>query len=147
MMALQCPDLRVTVVDKDQDRILRWHSRHLPIYEPDLDNVVRVARDGTLPTSPLIDKARGLELGLPRRIPNLFFSWDMASSVLEADIVFLSVDTPAQNASGDYQGPTNLTRLKSAVENIALAAKPGVIIVEKSTVPCGTAKVIRDIVC
>ena len=146
-MALQCPELRVTVVDKDQDRIMRWHSRHLPIYEPDLDNIVRVARDGTLSTSLVLDKMRGAEVVFPRRTPNLFFSWDMASSVSDADIVFLSVDTPAQNANGDTTGPTNLTRLKSAVESVALAAKAGVIIAEKSTVPCGTAKTIRDIVC
>src|SRR3569833_981370 len=46
-MAFQSPHIRVSVVDKDLSRIRRWNSRHPPIYEPGLADVLRVARDGS----------------------------------------------------------------------------------------------------
>jgi UDPglucose 6-dehydrogenase len=47
IIAYQNPRVRVTVVDKDEARIRRWNSKHLPIYEPGLEEIVRIARDGT----------------------------------------------------------------------------------------------------
>lgn len=46
VLALKNPSIQVTVVDRDDRRIRRWNSRHLPIYEPGLAEVVRIARDG-----------------------------------------------------------------------------------------------------
>ena len=55
VIALKCPHIRVTVVDKSNERIAQWNSQKLPIYEPGLDQVVQ--------------KCRG---------KNLFFSTDIA---------------------------------------------------------------------
>jgi len=40
MIAKQCPDIPVHVVDLNQERIDAWNSDQLPIYEPGLDEVV-----------------------------------------------------------------------------------------------------------
>ncbi len=50
MIAKQCPDIPVHVVDLNQKRIDAWNSDQLPVYEPGLDEVVREARDETLPS-------------------------------------------------------------------------------------------------
>jgi UDPglucose 6-dehydrogenase len=47
VMALHNPHMRVSVVDKDEARIRRWNSRHPPIYEPGLSEILRIARDGS----------------------------------------------------------------------------------------------------
>lgn len=40
VIALKCPEIRVTVVDKSVDKIEQWNSEVLPIYEPNLDEVL-----------------------------------------------------------------------------------------------------------
>jgi UDPglucose 6-dehydrogenase len=145
VIAFMNPHIRVTVVDRDHRRIRRWQSRHLPIHEPGLSDIVRVARDGTnAVTSP----SGGFQIDamLPARAPNLFFSTDCDRYISEADLVFLSVNTPTKVSGIGAGAATNISILESAMRSIALVAKPGAIIVEKSTVPCRTAQVIRDIV-
>ena len=73
MIAHKCADHTVTVVDLNQARIDAWNSDELPIYEPGLDDVVKAAR-GT----------------------NLFFSTDVDTAIREADIIFISVNTPTK---------------------------------------------------
>ena len=73
MIAHKCADHTVTVVDINQARIDAWNSDTLPIYEPGLDEVVKAAR-GT----------------------NLFFSTDVDTAIREAEIVFISVNTPTK---------------------------------------------------
>ena len=65
-IALKCPEIEVVVVDINEQRIAAWNSDKLPIYEPGLDEVVKVARGR-----------------------NLFFSTDVNKHVAEADIVFV----------------------------------------------------------
>ncbi|PVH71427.1 nucleotide sugar dehydrogenase [Cadophora sp. DSE1049] len=142
VIAFQNPNIRVTVVDKDVNRIRKWNSQHLPIHEPGLNEIVRVARDGTNVTKVNIDGAFIAEL--PARLPNLFFSTEVAKCVSEADIVFLSVNTPTKITGIGAGAATNMVALEGATKDIALAAKPGAIIVEKSTVPCRTAQIVRD---
>ena len=135
MIAMQNPHIRVTVVDKDAMRIRRWMSQHPPIHEPGLRDVLRVARDGT--------RAHG---GQPARAPNLFFSTDVSRCIAEADLIFLSVNTPTKLSGIGAGSATDLFALELAAQSVAEVARPGAIIVEKSTVPCRTAKRIRDIV-
>ncbi|KAG4415013.1 hypothetical protein IFR04_011834 [Cadophora malorum] len=142
VIAFQNPDIRVTVVDKDANRIRKWNSQHPPIHEPGLNEIVRVARDGTNATKVNIDGAFTAEL--PARLPNLFFSTEVSKCVSEADIVFLSVNTPTKITGIGAGAATNMVALEGATKDIALAAKPGAIIVEKSTVPCRTAQIVRD---
>ncbi|KAH7382008.1 hypothetical protein BKA64DRAFT_218369 [Cadophora sp. MPI-SDFR-AT-0126] len=143
VIAFQNPNIRVTVVDKDANRIRKWNSQHLPIHEPGLSEIVRVARDGTNAVKVNIDGTFAAEL--PARLPNLFFSTEVAKCVSEADIVFLSVNTPTKISGIGAGAATNMVALEGATRDIALSAKPGAIIVEKSTVPCRTAQVVRDI--
>jgi len=73
MIACKCPQYRVTVVDINPERIARWNSDDLPIYEPGLDEIVKSARG-----------------------KNLFFSTDIEKAIREAEIIFVSVNTPTK---------------------------------------------------
>lgn len=116
---------------------------HLPIHEPGLTNVVRIARDGV--NAVTLEQQDSLyQLRVPAREPNLFFSNDLDTGIGEADIIFICVNTPTKTAGIGAGAAANLSILESAVERIAGVAKPGAIIVEKSTVPCRTAEVVRE---
>ena len=69
VIALKCPEIKVTVVDLNEQRIKEWNSDSLPIYEPGLYDVVMQTRGR-----------------------NLFFTTDVEKSVAEADMVFLAVN-------------------------------------------------------
>lgn len=73
VLALKCPSIQVTVVDRSELRINQWNSSKLPIYEPGLEEIVQ--------------KCRG---------KNLFFSTDMVPALKEADLIFISVNTPTK---------------------------------------------------
>ncbi|KXL44492.1 MAG: hypothetical protein FE78DRAFT_108445 [Acidomyces sp. 'richmondensis'] len=107
----------VTVVDLDQGRIDAWISTQLPIYEPNLPDVVELPRDG--------DDARK---------PNLFFSTDLDSAIETADLIFRAVNTPTKTIGHGAGRASDLTYVESAARRIA-----------ESTVPCGTANVLRDV--
>ena len=143
MIAFQNPNIRVTVVDKDPHRIRKWNSKHPPIHEQGLRHILRVARDGTSVDCNQISKSAP---HLPVRSSNLFFSTSIAEYISEADIIFLSVNTPTKLTGLGAGLATDLIAIEEATIKIAQVAKPGAIIVEKSTVPCGTAQRITDIV-
>ena len=73
MIAKQCPHVEVNVVDINANRIAAWQTDELPIYEPGLLEVVQEARGR-----------------------NLFFSTDVDEGIRQADIVFVSVNTPTK---------------------------------------------------
>jgi UDPglucose 6-dehydrogenase len=172
VMAFQNPSIRVTVVDKDAQRIAQFKTRHLPIYEPGLYEVLRVARDGTKSckfyneahragssldgmssnsseTSECESQcgAHREEIEVPARAPNLFFSTEVSKSISEADIVLICVNTPTKRRGIGKGKATDVTALEAVTREIAIHAKPGAIIVEKSTVPCKTAEIVQDTVC
>ncbi|OOF95201.1 hypothetical protein ASPCADRAFT_169590 [Aspergillus carbonarius ITEM 5010] len=136
ILALYNPSVEVTVLDRDPRRIQSWRSSHLPVHEPTLYNVVRATRDGA-------DVADANE-AYSRRQPNLFFTCD-STSIAQADMVFLAVNTPTKTFGLGAGRATDMTAVDGAVQEIALHAKPGAIIVEKSTVPCGTAERVRQL--
>ncbi|GKZ32857.1 hypothetical protein AbraIFM66950_002501 [Aspergillus brasiliensis] len=135
VLALYNPSLAVTVLDRDPRRIQSWKSVHLPVHEPTLYNVVRATRDGS-------DVAQNVG-NYSRRQPNLFFTCD-STTISEADMVFLAVNTPTKTFGIGAGRATDMTAVDGAVQEIARHAKPGAIIVEKSTVPCGTAERVRQ---
>ncbi|PYI00361.1 nucleotide sugar dehydrogenase [Aspergillus sclerotiicarbonarius CBS 121057] len=135
ILALYNPSVQVTVLDRDLRRIQSWKSSHLPVHEPSLYNVVRATRDGS-------DIANANE-AYSRRQPNLFFTCD-STSIAQADMVFLAVNTPTKTFGLGAGRATDMTAVDGAVQEIALRAKPGAILVEKSTVPCGTAERVRQ---
>ncbi|KAI6889397.1 hypothetical protein KC355_g21470, partial [Hortaea werneckii] len=128
VIAAKNPHIQVTVVDLNQNRIDAWRSPSLPIYEPGLQDVVELARDG-----------------LDGRTPNLHFSTDVEDSILAADLIFISVNTPTKTVGVGAGRASDLTYVESAARQIAEVATSNKIIVEKSTVPCGTASSLRDI--
>lgn len=135
-------------MDLNAERIAAWNANHLPIHETGLPKIVRIARDGaneaTVTGLPGMDESSGLRL--PARKPNLFFSTNVTPCVAEADIIFICVNTPTKEYGVGAGASADLGALESATRTIAKNAKSGAVIVEKSTVPCGTARIISDIV-
>ena len=123
MIAKNCPEHKLTVVDINQDRIDRWNSDELPIYEPGLLEVVKQARGR-----------------------NLFFHTDVAEATREADIIFVSVNTPTK-MFGEGAGKAADLQFweKTAREILKNCRKPNVIVVEKSTLPVRTAEAMARI--
>uniref|UniRef100_A0A1B6EEU7 UDP-glucose 6-dehydrogenase n=1 Tax=Clastoptera arizonana TaxID=38151 RepID=A0A1B6EEU7_9HEMI len=122
VIALKCPDITVTVVDKSIERIDQWNSDKLPIYEPGLDEVVR--------------KCRGT---------NLFFSTDIESAIKAADLIFISVNTPTKTFGNGKGRAADLKYVEGAARMIADIATGTKIVVEKSTVPVRAAESIMNI--
>eukprot|EP00475_Leptophrys_vorax_P043432 TRINITY_DN8367_c0_g2_i1.p1 TRINITY_DN8367_c0_g2~~TRINITY_DN8367_c0_g2_i1.p1 ORF type:complete len:482 (-),score=52.06 TRINITY_DN8367_c0_g2_i1:439-1884(-) len=122
MIAYKCPEIQVTVVDISKPRITAWNSDTLPIYEPGLDDVVKACRN-----------------------KNLFFSNEVEKAVAEADIVFVSVNTPTKTRGLGAGRAADLTYWESAARMIGDVSTSDKIVVEKSTVPVKTAEAIEKI--
>jgi UDPglucose 6-dehydrogenase len=150
VIALYNREVTVTVVDKDAARIARWNSQHPPIYEPGLQEILRITRDGT--NTYQFNQNRGgnppaeisqVTVGRP---PNLFFTTDMEKSAQTANIIFICVSTPTRHEGEGAGSATDMTAFETVAAFVAAHAQPGVIIVEKSTVPCGTADAFENVV-
>ncbi|RYP02507.1 hypothetical protein DL766_010334 [Monosporascus sp. MC13-8B] len=128
VIANKAPQLQVTVVDIDARRIEAWNSDNLPVYEPNLFQLVQPARDGT-----------------KDRRPNLIFSTAIDEKIAEADIIFIGVNTPTKKTGLGAGKASDLGWLESATRRVAKAAQGETIVVEKSTVPVGTADAMREI--
>jgi UDPglucose 6-dehydrogenase len=122
MIAEKCPDIRVEVVDLNEKRIAAWNSDELPVYEPGLDEVVRGARGR-----------------------NLFFTTNVEGAIREADIIFVSVNTPTKTYGIGAGKAADLRYIESAARMIASVAEGPKIIVEKSTIPVKTAEAMLTI--
>ncbi|KAG5950538.1 hypothetical protein E4U53_004884 [Claviceps sorghi] len=152
VIAFQNPDIKVTVVDRDELRIRRWNSRHPPIYEPGLHDIVRVARDGSRAftfsnesaSETDVSPAGDGETDVACRPANLFFTTDVATSIGEADIVLVAVNTPTKDRGVGAGSATDMTAFEAVTAVVAQYAREGAIIVEKSTVPCRTAQLVAD---
>lgn len=124
VIAWKCPDIKVTVVDLSVERISQWNSDKLPIYEPGLDEVV-----------------------LRSRGKNLFFSNDVKSAILDADLIFISVNTPTKTFGNGKGRAADLKYVEGAARMIADISQSNKIVVEKSTVPVRAAESIANILC
>lgn len=122
MIAAKCPDIRVDVVDLNEERIAAWNTDELPIYEPGLLEVVKQARG-----------------------KNLFFSTETDEAIADADIIFVSVGTPTKTYGMGAGRAADLCYIEGAARMIARVAKGPKIIVEKSTIPVRTAVAMRTI--
>lgn len=143
MLALHHPTIAVEVLDRDPTRIQRWESPHLPVHEPGLDTVVRIVRDGAEMTEETILSLSSVPM---KRRPNLFFTCESAKSIARADIIMMAVNTPTKMFGIGAGCATSMTAFDGAMRDVAAHAKPGAIIVEKSTVPGGTAERVRKMV-
>lgn len=148
MIAYQCPNIQVTVVDKDPRRIEAWNSDCLPMYEPGLDDILASIRQRPATNGGYDSIGNDVKiLGNVGSTSNLRFSTDIERAIYEADIIVLCIDTPTKTFGTGQGVAADLTNLQAAVKTIARVAVTDKIMVEKSTVPCGTAEVIRDLVC
>ncbi|TGO63142.1 hypothetical protein BCON_0015g00710 [Botryotinia convoluta] len=158
ILALQNPQIKFTVVDKDTSRINQWNSKHLPIHEPGLPEIIRICRNGSRAFSISNDPStEDAELSsedffehtdhivIPARSPNLFFSDNVENCLGEADIIMIAVNTPTKTYGIGAGKATDMTAVESVVQDIGKYAKSGAIIVEKSTVPGRTGEFIKDI--
>ena len=124
VIALKCPDIKVTVVDLNAERIAAWNGPldNLPIYEPGLALVV--------------DKARG---------QNLFFSTEVDKAIEEAEMIFMAVNTPTKTEGEGAGMAADLRFVEACAKNIARVATTDKIVIEKSTLPVRTAEKIKEI--
>ncbi|XP_006007621.1 UDP-glucose 6-dehydrogenase [Latimeria chalumnae] len=122
VIAQMCPEVIVTVVDVNEDRIKAWNSDNLPIFEPGLQDVVL--------------SCRGL---------NLFFSTDIDQAIREADLIFISVNTPTKTFGIGKGRAADLKYIEACARRIAEVSSGCKIVVEKSTVPVRAAESIRRI--
>ncbi|KAI9473761.1 MAG: UDP-glucose/GDP-mannose dehydrogenase family, NAD binding domain-containing protein [Benjaminiella poitrasii] len=122
VIAYKCPDINVTICDINQKRIDAWMSDKLPIYEPGLEDIVFACRGR-----------------------NLFFSTDVDKHIQEADLIFVSVNTPTKKHGLGAGMAADLAYVEAATRRIAQVSTSSKIVVEKSTVPCRTAESMRAI--
>ena len=122
MIAHKCPGVTVTVVDINAERIAAWNQGPLPIYEPGLEEIVGLQRD-----------------------QNLFFSTEVEKEIREAEIVFISVNTPTKTYGVGAGRAADLRFVESCARQIAEVSDSDKIVVEKSTIPVRTAQSIKRI--
>lgn len=122
MIAVKCPRYRVTVVDINEEKINDWNSPHLPIYEPGLDEMVKKVRN-----------------------KNLFFSTDIEKGIRDADIIFVSVNTPTKTFGQGAGKAADLQYWERTARQILANSRKSKIIVEKSTLPVRTAMAMERI--
>ncbi|MBF01567.1 UDP-glucose 6-dehydrogenase [Flavobacterium coralii] len=125
VIAHKCPDIKVTIVDLNKQRIADWNDENLdnlPVYEPGLADVVASARGR-----------------------NLFFSTDVEKAIEEAEMIFISVNTPTKTYGLGKGQAADLKYIELCARQIAAVAKNDKIVVEKSTLPVRTAQAIKDI--
>lgn len=122
VIAKNCPQHRVVVVDINEARIAAWQSDNLPIYEPGLDEVIRCARGR-----------------------NLFFSTEIEKNIAEADIIFVSVNTPTKMFGQGAGRAADLQYWEKTARQIVENSTNSKIVVEKSTLPVRTAEAMERI--
>jgi UDPglucose 6-dehydrogenase len=122
MIAAKCPHYKITVVDINPARITAWNSDDLPIFEPDLLGVVKQSRGR-----------------------NLFFSTDVEAAIKDAEIIFVSVNTPTKSFGEGAGRAADLQYWEKTARTIVKVATSDKIIVEKSTLPVKTAAAMARI--
>lgn len=125
IIAQKCPHIQVTVVDLNEERIAKWNHEdvsQIPIYEPGLSEVVADARGR-----------------------NLFFSTEVDKAIEEAEMIFISVNTPTKTYGSGKGMAADLKYIELCARQIARVAKDDKIVVEKSTLPVRTAEALKSI--
>ena len=125
VIADKCQNINVDVVDIDSERIQKWNSSNLedlPIYEPGLKEIIQRCRD-----------------------KNLKFSTSIKEKINNADMVFISVNTPTKKKGFGAGKASDLKWVEESARQVALYSSNHTIVVEKSTLPVRTAGVIKEI--
>lgn len=125
VIALKCPNIKVSVVDINHSRIDSWNDDNLdnlPIFEPGLKEIISKTRN-----------------------KNLFFSTKIDQAINESEMIFMAVNTPTKTEGEGKGMAADLTYVVSSANRIAKASKSDKIVVEKSTLPVRTAEKIREV--
>jgi UDPglucose 6-dehydrogenase len=122
ILASHCPEDRFVIVDINEARIAAWQSDQLPIYEPGLDEIV-----------------------LQTRGKNLFFSTEIDRHISEAEIIFVSVNTPTKTFGRGAGRAADLQYWEKTARQILQNSTTSKIVVEKSTLPVRTAEAMERI--
>ncbi|HFE65177.1 MAG TPA: UDP-glucose/GDP-mannose dehydrogenase family protein, partial [Caldithrix sp.] len=107
----------VICMDKDKQKIEQLEQGIVPIYEPGLDTMIE----------------KNVKSG------RLRFTDDIQSTVEESEIIFIAVGTPP-----DEDGSADLTHVLAVAKSIGQYMKIPKIVVNKSTVPVGTARKVKE---
>ena len=125
VIALHCPEVKITVVDINKDKIKQWNGNvdKLPVFEPGLSEIVSKVRN-----------------------VNLFFTSDIEEAIKNAEMIFLAVNTPTKS-SGEGKGyAADLKHIENAAKLIAEISTNDKIVIEKSTLPVRTAERLKEII-
>ncbi len=125
VIAKKNPNIKVTIVDINAERIADWNDEdlsNLPIYEPGLAEIVKETRG-----------------------KNLFFSTEIDKAIKESEMIFISVNTPTKTYGKGKGMAADLKYVELCARNIAEVATTDKIVVEKSTLPVRTAQAIKSI--
>ena len=125
VIADKCPHIQINVIDINKERIKLWNSKDLnklPIFEPKLDKI--------------INRCRG---------KNLHFSNEIEKHISNADMIFISVNTPTKKKGIGAGQASDLKWVEECARQVAKFSKGYTVVVEKSTLPVRTAEVIKEI--
>jgi len=125
VFAKYCPNIQITVADINELRINAWNDKNtskLPIFEPGLEEII-----------------------IRRRNKNLFFTCNVENAISDADMIFISVNTPTKTKGIGAGKASDLKWVEASARQIAKYAKSNTIVVEKSTLPVRTAETIKNI--
>jgi UDPglucose 6-dehydrogenase len=124
VIALKCPEINITVVDNNPEKIYSWNGPldNLPVYEPGLAEIVKEVRG-----------------------KNLFFSDDIAGNIEKSEMIFIAVNTPTKTEGEGAGMAADLKYIEACAKDIAKYSKSDKIVIEKSTLPVKTAEKIKEI--
>ncbi|MDP4209956.1 MAG: UDP-glucose/GDP-mannose dehydrogenase family protein [Bacteroidota bacterium] len=111
--------LTVTCVDIDQNKVEKLNNGIIPIYEPGLEQIV----------------IKNKEIG------RLSFTSNLKESLVDTDVVFIAVGTPP-----DEDGSADLSYVLGVAKEIGQHIDHYMVIVNKSTVPIGTAQKVKSVI-
>jgi UDPglucose 6-dehydrogenase len=111
--------LSVTSVDQDEQKIDMLNSGKVPIYEPNLETLIKKNVSAN----------------------RLTFTTDLEKAVKQSKVIFIAVGTPP-----NHDGSANLEQIEKVAQQIAASMNEYKVIVNKSTVPVGTARKIKEII-
>ena len=124
VIALKCPEIRVTVLDSNEHKIDLWNGNldKLPVYEPGLSEIIAEVRD-----------------------KNLFFSTDMKNTIDKAEMIFMAVNTPTKTKGEGKGYAADLSNIEKCAREISKYSNSDKIVIEKSTLPVKTAEKVKQI--
>ncbi len=124
VIAEKCPNINVTLVDSNPEKISAWNGDldNLPVYEPGLKEIIK--------------KVRG---------KNLFFSNEIEKTIDKSEMIFIAVNTPTKTSGEGAGMAADLKYVIACSKQIAKSSTSDKIIIEKSTLPVRTAEKVKEI--